>query len=173
MKSKNQRRVINVPKEQFDTIKAYCDARTLDMPKWVVKNSLEKIPNINQEDDFLSLLEDDSSIKFKTYENVEPRFRFTKEFICNVLFPDTDHAAWSVEKMPEYKCFHIKEIVTSSPFSKPTTYYGVGDYAFVAIQNAYKDLCDSIEWCIEFDHKTKLPYWVYRLFTNDKSYYET
>ena len=37
------RRVVNIPKEDFDNIKKYCDENSLDMPKWIVKNSLEKL----------------------------------------------------------------------------------------------------------------------------------
>ena len=49
MKSKKQeKRVINIPKEQFDKIKSFCDKNSLDMPKWMVKNSLEKITKLNQ-----------------------------------------------------------------------------------------------------------------------------
>jgi hypothetical protein len=41
-KAKNEKRVINIPKGQFDEIKDYCDRNSLDMVKWIVKNSLEK-----------------------------------------------------------------------------------------------------------------------------------
>lgn len=41
-KIKNQKRVINIPKEDFDVIKSYCDDHSLDMVKWITKNSLEK-----------------------------------------------------------------------------------------------------------------------------------
>jgi poly(3-hydroxyalkanoate) synthetase len=41
-KSKD-RRVINIPKIHHDILKNYCDKNALDMPKWMVKNSLEKI----------------------------------------------------------------------------------------------------------------------------------
>lgn len=37
------RRTVNIPKENFDVIKNFCDENTLDMPKWMVKNSLMKI----------------------------------------------------------------------------------------------------------------------------------
>lgn len=40
---KKEKRVVNIPKEDFDNIKRYCDENSLDMPKWMVKNSLEKL----------------------------------------------------------------------------------------------------------------------------------
>jgi hypothetical protein len=42
-KMKNEKRVINIPKEDFDHIKKYCDEHSLDMAKWVLNNSLEKL----------------------------------------------------------------------------------------------------------------------------------
>jgi hypothetical protein len=173
MKSKNQRRVINIPKEQFDTIKSHCDELTLDMPKWIVKNSLEKIPNINKEDDFLSLLEDDPAIKFKTYDNVNPEFRFTKEFICNVLFPRTDLDSWKIVKDKKHNRFIIKnKMVRINNTCKDFGYRGVGDECFVSIQNAYKDVCDSIEWGIQENVEDGAIWFVYILNTKLKSYYE-
>lgn len=45
MKKKNkERRVINIDKECFDVIKKYCNKNTLHMSSWMVKNSIEKIP---------------------------------------------------------------------------------------------------------------------------------
>jgi hypothetical protein len=44
MKSKKQeKRVINIPKEQFDIIKKHCEDNSLDMVSWITKNSLNKI----------------------------------------------------------------------------------------------------------------------------------
>ena len=40
---KNEKRVVNIPKEEFDLIKKYCEDNSLDMVKWVTKNSLEKV----------------------------------------------------------------------------------------------------------------------------------
>ena len=40
---KIKRRTINIPKEDFDKIKKYCDDNALRMPKWMVKIVLEKI----------------------------------------------------------------------------------------------------------------------------------
>jgi len=40
---KNEKRVVNIPKEDFDNIKKYCDEESLDMVRWIVKNSLEKL----------------------------------------------------------------------------------------------------------------------------------
>lgn len=42
-KETKDRRVINIPKIHHDILKSYCDENALDMPKWMVKNSLEKI----------------------------------------------------------------------------------------------------------------------------------
>lgn len=38
-----ERRTINIPKEDFDYIKEYCNENTLNMPQWVVKIIKEKI----------------------------------------------------------------------------------------------------------------------------------
>jgi hypothetical protein len=38
-----ERRVINIPKEQFDIIQKHCDANSLDMAKWMVNNSTSLI----------------------------------------------------------------------------------------------------------------------------------
>lgn len=43
MKSEKIRRTINISKDNFDVIKKFCDENTLDMARWVVKNSLIKI----------------------------------------------------------------------------------------------------------------------------------
>ena len=32
-----EKRVVNIPKKDFDNIKEYCDANALNMPKWLVK----------------------------------------------------------------------------------------------------------------------------------------
>jgi hypothetical protein len=42
-KTRNEKRVINIPKENFDAIKKYCDENTLDMVSWIVKNTTEKL----------------------------------------------------------------------------------------------------------------------------------
>src|ERR1039458_7434581 len=42
-KTRNEKRVINIPKESFDAIKNHCDKNTLDMVSWIVKNSTEKL----------------------------------------------------------------------------------------------------------------------------------
>src|ERR1035438_6712054 len=42
-KTRNEKRVINIPKESFDAIKKHCDKNTLDMVSWIVKNSTEKL----------------------------------------------------------------------------------------------------------------------------------
>jgi len=49
MKTKNkERRVINLDKESFDTIKKYCDDNALNMTKWLTKLANHNI-NINDE----------------------------------------------------------------------------------------------------------------------------
>ena len=40
---KTEKRVINIPKDQFDSIKKYCDENSLDMVSWMIKNSLKKV----------------------------------------------------------------------------------------------------------------------------------
>lgn len=42
-KRKQERRVINIPIDDFNDIKSYCNDKTLDMPKWLVKIAKEKI----------------------------------------------------------------------------------------------------------------------------------
>lgn len=41
--SNKDRRVINLPKDEFDLIKEHCEKNSLDMVKWMSKNSLEKL----------------------------------------------------------------------------------------------------------------------------------
>lgn len=36
-KPRNEKRVVNLPKEDFDAIKEYCDANAFNLPKWIVK----------------------------------------------------------------------------------------------------------------------------------------
>jgi hypothetical protein len=43
MKKLKDRRVINIPKEDYDVLKSYCDENTLDMPKWIVKTMIQII----------------------------------------------------------------------------------------------------------------------------------
>lgn len=38
-----EKRVINIPKEDFDNIKAYCDKENLNMPKWITASIVDKI----------------------------------------------------------------------------------------------------------------------------------
>ena len=40
---KTEKRVVNIPKPEFDAIKKYCDDNALSMPKWLVKIAREKI----------------------------------------------------------------------------------------------------------------------------------
>lgn len=42
-KTRNEKRVINVPKEDFDEIKKHCEENSLDMVSWMVKNTTEKL----------------------------------------------------------------------------------------------------------------------------------
>lgn len=42
-KPKNEKRVINVPKSDFDLIKKHCEENSLDMVSWMVKNTTEKL----------------------------------------------------------------------------------------------------------------------------------
>ena len=38
-----ERRVINIPKKEFDYIKKYCEDNALNMSKWIVKTLTRKI----------------------------------------------------------------------------------------------------------------------------------
>lgn len=40
---KNKRKTINIPKQDFDIIKNYCEKNALTMSKWIVKKLLEVI----------------------------------------------------------------------------------------------------------------------------------
>jgi hypothetical protein len=42
LKSK-EKRVININKEDFDTIKEYCNANAFNMPKWLSKLAIDYI----------------------------------------------------------------------------------------------------------------------------------
>jgi len=42
-KNTNEKRVINIPKEDFETIRGYCDENAYNMPKWIVKTVLQII----------------------------------------------------------------------------------------------------------------------------------
>lgn len=42
-KTRNEKRVVNIPKENFDAIKEYCADNALDMVSWIVKNTTEKL----------------------------------------------------------------------------------------------------------------------------------
>ena len=42
-KPRNEKRVVNLSKEDFDVIKAYCDKNALSMPKWLAKIGIDKI----------------------------------------------------------------------------------------------------------------------------------
>lgn len=42
-KNKTEKRVVNIPKEQFDLIKSYCEEHSLDMVSWIIKNTIEKV----------------------------------------------------------------------------------------------------------------------------------
>jgi len=55
MKQLKDRRVINIPKDDYIFLKEYCDKNTLDMPKWIVKNSKEKIPITKDNSDNFTL----------------------------------------------------------------------------------------------------------------------
>ena len=45
--NKKERRVINILKSDFDKIKKYCDNRSLNLPKWLVKLALREIESNN------------------------------------------------------------------------------------------------------------------------------
>jgi hypothetical protein len=173
------RRVINIPKLDYDVIKDYCDKNTLDLPKWMVKNSKEKMEMLNtedlseyQSDDIWSSLDDESD-KFKTYENINPEFRFTVEFVCNVLFGGCDKTDWKLVKDNKDKCFYLKQkIFNVTHISDTFLYQGIKDFTFTSIKNAYKDLCDDIEWGIQDGIEDESVWFIYRLETKDKSYYE-
>ena len=50
MSSKNkERRVVNMSKSDFDTIKKFCDNNALNMCKWLVKIAYEKMEEDNNE----------------------------------------------------------------------------------------------------------------------------
>jgi hypothetical protein len=40
---KKQRRVVNFNKDDFDKIRKYCDTHALDMSKWIIKITFDKI----------------------------------------------------------------------------------------------------------------------------------
>lgn len=44
-KMKNEKRVVNFSKEDFDLIKDYCDKNALSMSKWLAKIGIDKISN--------------------------------------------------------------------------------------------------------------------------------
>jgi len=169
-----ERRVINIPREQFDIIKNYCDARTLDMPKWIVKNSIEKIPNVYSETDFFDLFGDAPSEKFTTYENVNPKFRLTKDFVCNILFPNVDKTAiqFEIEKKHKQHVIKVKAIdfIKSQKSICRVDVSGNND-TFIAIKNAYKDICVGIVQCLEYDPKTDTVWWSYTMLAKDGSFY--
>lgn len=41
--SKNEKRVVNLLKEDFDTIKDYCDKNALSMPKWLTQIAITEV----------------------------------------------------------------------------------------------------------------------------------
>ncbi len=172
------RRVINIPKMDYDTIKDYCDKNTLDLPKWMVKNSKEKIGTSNTENvseskyDIWESLNDDS-VKFKTYENINPEFRFTTEFVCNVLFGMCDKNDWKIVKDNKSKSFYLKQRVFNiKHISEELMYQKITYFTFTSIKNAYKDLCDDIEWGIQDGIENENVWFVYVLTPKDESYFE-
>ena len=179
-----ERRVINIPKEQFDIINAHCEANTLDMPKWMVKNSLEKIPNIDNIPDKSSPLHhlyawqaeiDKKEIIecSKTYENVNEKFRFTKEFVCDVLFPKHDNGDFKFVKIKKHKMFVIKKKFGSIYSDKMEFgYLPVYENTLIKIKNAYMDICDNIQWGIQDNMEDNVLWIVYVLTPKDKSYFK-
>jgi hypothetical protein len=49
IKNKKERRVINIPKEDYNTIKEHCNLKALNMSKWIVKVILQQIDIENSE----------------------------------------------------------------------------------------------------------------------------
>jgi hypothetical protein len=43
MKDKTEKRVVNLPKEDFDAIKTYCNKKALNMPQWLSKIAIDRI----------------------------------------------------------------------------------------------------------------------------------
>lgn len=43
MKKQNEKRVVNLPKHDFDAIRSYCDKRSLNMPKWLSQIGMDRI----------------------------------------------------------------------------------------------------------------------------------
>jgi len=166
------RRVINIPKDDYNLLKAYCDENTLDMPKWMVKNSKEKIPEVNRGDDFLDLLAEDPAEKFKTYENISPEFRFSKEFVCRVLFPGIYEKTVKFEIEKKDKAHILKMEAIGSISCYAVERRNVDNDGLKFIQNAYKDICDKINMLIEYNKEDDTIWWVYALRAKDEKYYE-
>jgi len=55
-----EKRVVNINKEDFDTIKEYCDANAFNMPKWLTRTALEKIEHHHIPKNYYSLLNDEN-----------------------------------------------------------------------------------------------------------------
>lgn len=45
--NKKERRVVNILKVDFDKIKKYCDDKSLNLPKWLVRLALKEIESNN------------------------------------------------------------------------------------------------------------------------------
>lgn len=48
MQENNDRRVINLPKDEYDKFKNYCDINGLSLPKWIMKLCNNEMKNINK-----------------------------------------------------------------------------------------------------------------------------
>jgi hypothetical protein len=154
------------------------------MPKWMVKNSIEKIPvldNITNPTSSLYHLYawqadiDNKEIIdcSKTYENVNEKFRFTKEFICDVLFSKHVKDSFKFIKIKKYNTFVIK-VKLGSIYSDRMDfcYLQVNENTLIKVKNAYKDVCDNITWGIQNNIENNTLWCVYILTPKDKSYFK-
>lgn len=89
-----------------------------------------------------------------------------------MLFPGTRSDSWKIIRDKKCKRFIIKqEFLVINKYSE-FGYIGVDDDTFISIKNAYKDLCDTIQWGIQENVEGGKLWWVYILDTKDDSYYE-
>jgi hypothetical protein len=171
-----ERRVINIPKEQFDIINNHCEANTLDMPKWMVKNSMEKIPVTNKSTNNLDSLLDSLSSNIdneilmdisKTYENINPEFRMTPRFLYDVL--NMCELVYSMKLKIEYGTYYIDilqlAIENSGKVTSPESF--IEDSTFIKLKNAYKDICKEFSREIQWDSSHENVYLTYHMRLND------
>jgi len=82
-KKLKDRRVINIQKSDYDAIKEHCDKNALDLPKWMVKNSLEKIHKLPRSEKTQKILD---KLKFiVSYYNFNRQVGHTFRMLNGVL----------------------------------------------------------------------------------------